>query len=190
MHPLLGTGLGIVTAGLSSAAFGIYRGVTMKNRERKARKLTVDRPAATSSMSLGVDAKVPEVSDGSFESRDRPHGVAEVPGSEPYHASHQNNVTTTARVHDYAVPSPVSALTSTPTCSTVPNSPVTEISELPEETSRYRLQSHRPNHRPRTIAEIDGSPIQEAPVDEHPPSYVDAMAASSDDKYALVHARI
>ncbi len=59
LHPAVGLPLGIVTGGLSCAAMGIYRGVTMQRRARKARKAEAQAQAQPSEMGQVVDASPP-----------------------------------------------------------------------------------------------------------------------------------
>jgi hypothetical protein len=155
MHPLLAAPLGLATAGLSGAAFGIYRSITIQRRERKLRKAAATGNAeAAVGAGIETTALVPEI-DGTG-TRMNTIGAASTGGGMVYLEGDQ--VLGNA---GYAVPSPVSAITSRNSryeLGAVSDSR-TFVSEM-EGSSSYDARGRRNSV---TVSEIDGSPVEVAP---------------------------
>ena len=164
MHPLVATPLGIATAGLSGAAFGIYRGITMSMRARKARKAAAESGGVAANTGAyneaapgisEVDATATQITE--LDSSDL--GANAATGRMVYLEKGQILGNTA-----YAVPSPISVRSS----SSTGREPVSPISELRSPLSELNGSGAvHPRRRDATIvSEIDGSPVEAAP-----PSY-------------------
>jgi hypothetical protein len=162
MHPLVGTAAGICTAGLSSAAFGIYRGVTMSRRAKKARKDSLQNRGDLTPLQQQMSG----TSSTSSASR-----IPELPNPEQERVQVQAPPQAAAGDHEYATPSPISAA-SAPTTDLIylnTSNPTRPVSELDDTSPTI----------PRSKAsELDSSPVTEGPA---PPRYIDIMGVQGKD---------
>jgi hypothetical protein len=133
VHPLVGVTLGIATGGLSCAAFGIYRGVTVRKMKKKAAKEAAAAGNGMEQSELGGRAEMMQSS------------------AEKDSWSTQGG---------YAVPSPVSAVTPRTRFGPADDDAQTLVSELEGSGSSF-VNPQRRSSIP--VSEIDGSPVSPAP---------------------------